>query len=142
MTEIRLESILEPPVFDKLDLLTNDVLLSSEKQTSTIQLPHTIKEGKTMTKRLKSEISSYLKHVEKKVFSDAEILTQEEIAVIYGYSEDRYEGLNEQLRRDFGEIKTEFGRELNAILEKLPNFDGAKKYSCAATSFSFLNTPS
>ena len=77
-----------------------------------------------MTTRLKNEISSYLKYLERKVFSDAEILAKEEIAVIYAYSEDRYEGLNEQLRRDFGEIKTEFARELNAILEKLPNFEG------------------
>jgi hypothetical protein len=124
MTEIRVGLILKPPEFSEFGLFTNNMLISSKEQTSTIQSSHTIKKRKTMNKRLKNELSSYLKHVERKVFSDSEILTKEEIAVIYGYSEDRSEGLNEQLQRDLGEIKTEFGKELNAILGKIPNFGG------------------
>lgn len=77
-----------------------------------------------MNKRLKSELSRYLKQVERKVFSDSDILTKEEIAVIYAYTDDINEGLNEQLRRDLGEIKTEFGKELSRILGKLSNFEG------------------
>lgn len=124
MTEIRVGLVLEPPVFDQLGLFTDTVFLSSKEQTSTIQLSHTIKKGKSMTERLKNELSSYLRHVERKVFSDSEILTKEEIAVIYAYTDDKSGGLNEQLRRDFGKIKTEFGEELDKILEILPKFVG------------------
>jgi hypothetical protein len=90
-----------------------------------------------MTKRLKNELSSYLRHVERKVFSDSEILTKEEIAVIYAYTDDKSEGLNEQLRRDLGKINTEFGEELDKILEKLPNFEG-KVFKGASLSKSRL----
>jgi hypothetical protein len=77
-----------------------------------------------MTERLENELSSYLRHVERKVFSDSEILTKEQIAVIYAYTDDKSGGLNEQLRRDLGKIKTEFGKELDKILEISPKFEG------------------
>lgn len=51
-------------------------------------------------------------------------MKKEEIAFIYGYTDDEYESLNERLRKKNGEIDTEFGRELDRILAKLPNFEG------------------
>jgi hypothetical protein len=77
-----------------------------------------------MNKHLKNQLSDYLKQVEKRTFNDSEILNKEEIAVIYAYTEDRYEALNERLRRNLGQVDTEFGKELDRILAKLPNFEG------------------
>lgn len=77
-----------------------------------------------MNKHLKNQLSDYLKQVERRTFSDSEILNKEEIAVIYAYTEDRYAALNERLRRNLGQIDTEFGKELDRILAKLPNFEG------------------
>ena len=76
-----------------------------------------------MDKHLKNQLSRYLKHIENKTFGDSEILNREEIAVIYAYTEDMYEPLNERLRRNLGQIDTELGKELDRILAKLPNFE-------------------
>ncbi len=77
-----------------------------------------------MKKQLKSLLADYLKQVLSKPFSASEILDTYEIAVIYAYSEDRYEALNERLRKNLGQLDTDFGQELIRILEKLPNFEG------------------
>jgi NAD:arginine ADP-ribosyltransferase len=77
-----------------------------------------------MDKHLKNRLSEYIKQVERKTFSDSEILKTEEIAVIYAYTEDMYEPLNERLRRNLGQLDTDFGKELDRILAKLPNFEG------------------
>lgn len=77
-----------------------------------------------MDKHLKNQLLNYLKHIENKTFADNEILKKEEIAVIYAYTEDIYEPLNERLRRNLGQLDTEFGKELDNILTKLPNFEG------------------
>lgn len=76
-----------------------------------------------MDKHLKNQLLRYLKHIENKTFSDNEILKKEEIAVIYAYTEDMYAPLNERLRRNLGQLDTEFGKELDLILAKLPNFE-------------------
>ena len=77
-----------------------------------------------MDKHLKSQLSRYIKQVERKSFNAGEILKKEEVAVIYAYTEDMYEPLNERLRRNLGQLDTEFGKELDRILAKLPNFEG------------------
>jgi NAD:arginine ADP-ribosyltransferase len=77
-----------------------------------------------MNKHLKSLLADYLKQVLRKSFSASEILDTYEIAVIYAYSEDRYEALNERLRKNLGVIDTDFGAEFVRILNKLPNFEG------------------
>jgi len=46
-----------------------------------------------------------------------------EKAVIYKYSNDGYEGLNERLRRNGGQINMPFGRYLYRALGKLPDFN-------------------
>jgi hypothetical protein len=77
-----------------------------------------------MNKHLKSILADYLKQVLRKPFSASEILDTYEIALIYAYSEDRYEALNERLRKNLGVIDTDFGEEFVRILNKLPNFEG------------------
>ena len=77
-----------------------------------------------MDKHLRTQLSRYLKHLKNRTFADGEILKKEEIAVIYAYTEDMYEPLNELLRRSLGQIDTEFGKALDEILSKLPNFEG------------------
>ena len=76
-----------------------------------------------MDKHLKNQLSRYLKHIKNKTFADSEILKKEEVAIIYAYTEDMYEPLNERLRRTLGQLDTEFGKELDSILAKLPNFE-------------------
>lgn len=77
-----------------------------------------------MKRQLKSLLSDYLKQVLRKPFSPSEILDTYEIAVIYAYTDDRYEALNERLRQNLGQLDTDFGQELDKILAKLPNFEG------------------
>ncbi len=47
-----------------------------------------------------------------------------EKALIYKYSNDGYEIVNENLRKSKGKKLDEFGKLLNKTLAKLPNFDG------------------
>jgi hypothetical protein len=47
-----------------------------------------------------------------------------EKALIYKYSEDGYEVVNETLRKSKGKAMTEFGKFLTKVLDKLPDFDG------------------
>lgn len=47
-----------------------------------------------------------------------------EKAIIYKYSEDGYEGLNDILRTSNGKTVTEFGKLLADALSKLPNYEG------------------
>jgi ribosomal protein S6 len=77
-----------------------------------------------MNKHLKNLLADYLKQVLRKPFSTSEILDTYEIAVIYAYTDDRYEALNERLRKNLGQLDTDFGQELDKILAKLPNFEG------------------
>lgn len=51
-------------------------------------------------------------------------LTLYEKAVIYKYSNDGYEALNESLKHGKGHNKNEFGKLLDAALSKLPDFEG------------------
>lgn len=51
-------------------------------------------------------------------------LTVFEKAVIYKYSEDGYESLNEVLRTAKGNINSDFGAALTGSLSKLPDFQG------------------
>jgi hypothetical protein len=46
-----------------------------------------------------------------------------EKALIYKYSSDGYADVNETLRKSKGEKNTEFGKYLNKVLDKLPNFN-------------------
>jgi hypothetical protein len=56
--------------------------------------------------------------------SETHELTIFEKAVIYKYSNDGFEALNEQLRESKGKIYTEFGKLLDAVLSKLPDYEG------------------
>lgn len=47
-----------------------------------------------------------------------------EMSIIYKYSVDGFEGVNEYLRKKKGEIMPEFGKFLTSVLNKLPNFEG------------------
>ena len=51
-------------------------------------------------------------------------LTIYEKSIVYKYSEDGYETVNEILRDSKGKENTEFGKLLNIVLDKLPSFDG------------------
>lgn len=51
-------------------------------------------------------------------------LTIYEKAIIYKYSNDGYESLNESLRISNGQNKNDFGKSLNSALAKLSNFEG------------------
>jgi hypothetical protein len=54
----------------------------------------------------------------------ASILSLEERTLIYKYSEDGYESVNISLRKNQGKNQTEFGRLLDNVLRKLPNYKG------------------
>ncbi len=54
----------------------------------------------------------------------ASVLSMEERTLIYKYSEDGYESVNISLRKNQGKNKTEFGRLLDNVLRKLPNYRG------------------
>lgn len=60
-------------------------------------------------------------------------LTIYEKAVIYKYSNDGYEALNENLRRNKGRNENKFGKILASTLSKLPNFDGLVYRSATLT---------
>ena len=51
-------------------------------------------------------------------------LTVYERSIIYKYSEDGYEYVNETLRKSSGASITEFGKVLNSSLSKLENYEG------------------
>jgi len=51
-------------------------------------------------------------------------LTLYEKSIIYKYTNDGFEGINELLRSSKGKIFDDFGTFLNRSLNKLPNFDG------------------
>jgi hypothetical protein len=52
------------------------------------------------------------------------ILSLEEQTLIYKYTEDGYEGLNERLRISKGKDFSEFGKLLNKTVAKLSNYEG------------------
>lgn len=45
-------------------------------------------------------------------------------ALVFKYSVDGYDTLNENLRKSKGKNLSEFGKLLNKALDKLPNFEG------------------
>jgi hypothetical protein len=51
------------------------------------------------------------------------VLSIEERTLIYKYTEDGYEELNEQLRISKGKEYTKFGRMLDSTLSRLPNYE-------------------
>jgi ADP-ribosyltransferase exoenzyme len=68
-------------------------------------------------KYLSSELQSVKNIVEPR-------LNDYEKAVIYKYSENGYEEINEQLRSNQGQLLPEFAQFLNDSLAKLPNYEG------------------
>jgi hypothetical protein len=80
---------------------------------------------KKITKYSKQELSQEISAIEKSERNNEHPnLSSFEKAIIYKYSDDGYELLNEQLRLTKGNNKTEFGILLELSLSKLPNFDG------------------
>ncbi len=51
------------------------------------------------------------------------VLSPEEQTLIYKYTEDGYEGLNERLRKSKGKNLSEFGKLLDKVIAKLPNYE-------------------
>lgn len=51
------------------------------------------------------------------------VLSLEEQALIYKYTEDGYLGLNEKLRNSEGKEISSFGELLNNVISKLPNYE-------------------
>jgi hypothetical protein len=58
------------------------------------------------------------------------ILSLEEGALIYKYSEDGYEAVNSALRNSSGETQTQMGKFLDMTIRKLPDYRGLV-YRCA-----------
>ncbi|MDR3697876.1 ADP-ribosyltransferase [Mucilaginibacter sp.] len=52
------------------------------------------------------------------------LLTIEEQTLIYKYTEDGYETLNEKLRISKGKELSQFGKFLDKTIAKLPNYEG------------------
>jgi hypothetical protein len=74
---------------------------------------------------VEEHLSSELKAVNKLSFvTDISVLTTHEKALIYKYSVDGYESMNESLRDNNGTITTAFGIHLLSTLKKLPAFAG------------------
>jgi predicted house-cleaning noncanonical NTP pyrophosphatase (MazG superfamily) len=89
--------------------------------------------------------------VRKGPIADVEtVLTTEERTLIYKYTEDGFAYLNEFLRKNHGQEITEFGKLLDKVLSKLPNYVDIvyrvvdltnyelEKYSVAETNNSIL----
>lgn len=70
--------------------------------------------------------------------NDYKDLSIYEAALIYKYSNDGYEDLNEELRKSAGKNISNFGKLLNKCLAKLPNYEGLV-YRCADLSLRELN---
>ncbi len=110
---------------------------------------------KYTTENLSREIKA-VQNSERK--NEAPTLDVHEKAIIYKYSLDGYETVNEMLRKSKGKTSTEFGKYLARTLNKLPDFEGLvyrsahltaneiKRYSDAYTDnelikeYSFVST--
>jgi len=72
-------------------------------------------------KYLKNEINEIQR---RKAYKEISVLTIYEEAIIYKYSNDGFESLNENLRKTNGKNDSEFGKLLNSALSKLENYIG------------------
>ncbi|GAA3976196.1 ADP-ribosyltransferase [Mucilaginibacter dorajii] len=78
--------------------------------------------------------SRELIEVQKKLVN-TDLLRLEEHALIYRYTEDAYETLNEQLRLSGGQNSSDFGKFLNKTLAKLPDYEDIVYRAVNLTAF-------
>ncbi|MDZ7877370.1 MAG: ADP-ribosyltransferase domain-containing protein [Saprospiraceae bacterium] len=131
---------LSSPLNDNLYKVSGLTLNKELLYPTEIMITINSKKSVKMRENLRTLLSDYLKEVEKTKKSDElEVLTNYERAAIYAYTVDRYESLNEQLRKKNGTNDTFLGQYLDETLSKLPNVEGIIVHRCISMTAKMLS---